>query len=41
MFKRLTDELLDLTMTEKGYRNALYARPATLCCSSSCCCGAK
>ena len=25
MFKELTEELLDLTVVEKGYRNALYA----------------
>ena len=25
MFTELTDELLDLTITEKGYRDALYA----------------
>lgn len=24
MFKELTDELLELTMTEKGYRAAVY-----------------
>ena len=25
MFKELTEELLDLTVVERGYRNALYA----------------
>ena len=25
MFKELTDELLDLTVSEKGFGNALYA----------------
>ena len=25
MFEQLTDELLDLRVTEKGYRDALYA----------------
>jgi hypothetical protein len=39
MLRELTDDLLDLTVTRKGYRGALYAY-ATLCCSSTCCCGA-
>jgi hypothetical protein len=38
MFKELTDELLDLTVTTKGYRGALYAA-AQLSCSCTCCCG--
>ncbi len=28
MFTELTDELLDLTVEEKGYRHALYANNA-------------
>ncbi len=40
MFKELTEELLDLTVTEKGYGNALYAvRSIILCCCMSCSCG--
>ena len=37
MFKALTEELLDLTVSEKGYRNALYALNATPegCCGCS------
>lgn len=37
MFKELTAELLDLTVTEKGFRNALYARTMPPCCCSTCC----
>jgi hypothetical protein len=41
MFKELTDELLDLTATVRGYRKAFLAqRRGALCCSCSCCCGA-
>ena len=29
MFTELSDELLDLTVHEKGYRNALYAQTQT------------
>ena len=36
MFKELTEELLDLTVREKGYRSALYALNVD-CCSCSCC----
>ena len=38
MFRELTAELLDLRVTEKGYRNALYAveEEPEACCSSSC-----
>lgn len=39
MFAELTKDLLDLTVTRKGYRNALYAKNDSLCCSCSCCCG--
>ena len=41
MFKELTEELLDLTATEKGYGNAMYAvidGDLCSCCSCSCCC---
>lgn len=38
MFLELTEELLDLTVTEKGYRSALYAFNMTLCCCASCTC---
>lgn len=39
MFSELTDELLDLTVTVRGYRKAFLAqtRPGSLCCSCSCC----
>jgi hypothetical protein len=38
---QLTDELLDLTVVAKGYRNALFAFQDNLgCCSCTCCCGA-
>ncbi len=36
MFKELTEELLDLKVTEKGYRGALYAVKAPDPCSCSC-----
>ncbi len=38
MFAELTDELLDLTVRETGYRNALYARtgePGSSSCTGS------
>jgi hypothetical protein len=43
MFKELTDELLELTATQQGYRKAYLAqsgggRGGSLCCSCSCCC---
>lgn len=40
MFKVLNDELLDLTATAQGYREAYLAQiePAMLCCCCSCCC---
>jgi hypothetical protein len=32
-------ELLDLTVTAKGYRRALYAsKDGAACCTTSCCC---
>ena len=37
MFEQLTQELLDLTVTEKGYRNALYAAKWDCCACCSCC----
>jgi hypothetical protein len=42
MFKELTDELLELTATVRGYRRAFLAqqrRPGPACCSCTCCCG--
>jgi hypothetical protein len=40
MFRELTDEFLDLRLTEKGYGSALYANEEEdgggTCCSSSC-----
>jgi hypothetical protein len=39
MFKELTEELLDLTVTPQRYRNAYLAqtrRAVNLCCSSCC-----
>ena len=37
MFGELTDDLLDLRATEKGFRNALYATEEDPgCCSCSC-----
>ena len=40
MFRELTDELLDLRLTEKGYGAALYAADQDegggTCCSCSC-----
>ena len=43
MFQKLTDELLDLTITEKGFRDALYAMAdddgaGCSSCSWSLCC---
>jgi hypothetical protein len=38
MFTELTDELLDLTATEHGYRGAIYARLPEGVCASCCCC---
>ncbi len=38
MFKQLTDELFELIVHEKGYRNALYAAngdPGSSCSGSS------
>jgi hypothetical protein len=41
MFRQLTDELLDLRVTEKGYGSALYATEEDdgggSCCSCSSC----
>jgi hypothetical protein len=41
MFKELTDDLLNLTATPRGYRKAFLAQTGrgALCCSCSCCCG--
>ncbi len=39
MFSKLTQELLDLAVQEKGYRLALYAYKSGDGCSSvGCCC---
>ena len=45
MFDELSQELLDLTVTEKGYRGAMYASNedtppgcSSLCCSFVLCC---
>ena len=41
MFKELTDELLDLTVSVQGYEKAFLAqirRPGELCCCTSSCC---
>ena len=39
MFKKLTAELLDLVVHEKGYRLALYAsKSGDGGCAGSCCC---
>jgi hypothetical protein len=40
MFKELTEELLDLTVAEKGYRNAFYAsvNPGGACSACCTCC---
>lgn len=35
----ITDELLDLVVTERGQRGALYAYLDALCCSCCCCVG--
>jgi hypothetical protein len=39
MFKQLTDELLELTATQQGYRRAYLAQRGrgSLCCSCTCC----
>jgi hypothetical protein len=40
MFQDLTEELLDLTVTVRGYQKAFLAQtrqPGSLCCSCSCC----
>jgi hypothetical protein len=37
MFKRLTDDLLELTATDHGVGRALFALNVD-CCSCSCCC---
>jgi hypothetical protein len=40
MFNELTDELLDLTATARGFQRAFLAQtrqPGSLCCSCSCC----
>jgi hypothetical protein len=39
VLESFTQDLLDLTVVSKGYRNALFAYNADLCCSCSCCCG--
>ncbi len=47
MFDELTQDLLDLTSSEKGYRGAMYAQlqegggggSFTLCCTVVLCCG--
>ncbi len=48
MFDELTQDLLDLTSSEKGYRGAMYAQiqdggggggSFTLCCTIVLCCG--
>ena len=38
MFDLLTDELLDLTATQRGMRHAFFARYTDCCCSACCCC---
>ena len=40
MFNQLTNELLELSANEKGYRLALFAvnEDSSCCCSCSCCC---
>jgi hypothetical protein len=40
MFTKLTEELLDLVVHEKGYRLALYAQTGNdgACSSVGCCC---
>jgi hypothetical protein len=39
VFNELNAEMLDLSVSERGYRNALYAATVYLCCSCSCCWG--
>ena len=44
MFTKLTAELLDLVVDEKGYRLALYAKAGTdgaCSCVGCCCCCCK
>ncbi len=36
VFAELTEELLDLAASEKGFRNAMYAQNEDEKCSSSC-----
>jgi hypothetical protein len=38
MFNELTEELLDVTATSKGHRDALYAVKIIFCCCFTCCC---
>jgi hypothetical protein len=40
MFMDLTDELLELSATVRGYRKAFLAQTGrgSLCCSCTCCC---
>jgi hypothetical protein len=35
---KLTEELYEITVIEKGYRNALFARPKPGGGCSACCC---
>jgi hypothetical protein len=37
MLSKLTEELLDLTATESGTGNALYAVVVPTCCCCCCC----
>jgi hypothetical protein len=39
MLTALTEELLDLTASAQGHRNALYGVTVYLCCSCSSCWG--
>jgi hypothetical protein len=39
VFKELTAELLEMSVTERGRCKALYAHTVYLCCSCSCCWG--
>jgi hypothetical protein len=39
VFKELTAELLDMSVTERGRHIALYATTIYLCCSCSSCWG--
>ena len=38
MFELLTEELLDLTATQRGLRLAFFARNTDCCCCTCCCC---